>query len=243
MNYRILLSLTVGMSLLQLTSSVQAASYSTISNAPAVGSLEGSSSGSGVDMTLNKARWSIPSCEKLKSAEPPPVAQEEEFDTPASLEAKAKKEAALKKVSKKIIHAPVAPSEDQANQVDTTASTGDAQPEKSEAPMVRLTLTPAAKQEHLQTPTKIAVKRAITSPASTKTGAPASAIGPMLIDSQSSSVSSRPDSTAPTPGNGAPLPGGSPGTSPANIRPSKTAAKSNTQANADYSLKELNPRA
>ena len=239
MNYRILLSLTVGMSLLQLTSSVQAAPFSNLNTVNAIGSLDGSSSGSGVDMTLNKARWSIPSCEKLKSAEPPPVAVEEEFDTPASLEAKEKKEAALKKVSKKGTRAPKAPSEDQVDQTDTTAS-AEGKAEKPEAPIPRLTLTPAANQEKSQAPTKIA-KKAVTAPAPVKTAPPA--IDPSLMDSQSSSVSSRPDnSAAPIPGNGAPLPGGAPGTSPANIRPSKTAAKGNTQANAGFSLKDLKPR-
>jgi hypothetical protein len=239
MNYRILLSLTVGMSLFQLTSSVQAAPYSTLNNASTIGSLDGSSSGSGVDMTLNKARWSLPSCEKLKGAEPPPVVQEEEFDTPASVEAKAKKEAALKKASKKAAPAPVAPAANQDDQADSTMA-AEAKPEKSEAPMVRLTLTPAANQEKSQAPAKIA-KKPVAAPAPVKAISPV--IAPSLMDSQSSSVSSRPENnTAPMPGNGAPLPGGS-GTSPANIRPSKTAAKGNTQANADVGLKNLKPRA
>jgi hypothetical protein len=230
MNYRISVSLTVGMSLLQLTSSVQAAPFSNFNTVPAIGSLDGSSSGSGVDMTLNKARWSIP---------PPPVAAEEEFDTPASLEAKEKKEAALKKGTKKGAHAPVAPSAEQVDQADTTASAAE-KAEKPEAPIPRLTFTPAANQEKPLPAPKIA-KKVVTAPAPTKT-APA-AIDPSLMDSQSSSVSSRPDySAAPMPGNGAPLPGGAPGTSPANIRPSKTAAKGNTQANADFSLKDLKPK-
>jgi hypothetical protein len=213
------------MSLLQLTSSVQAAPFSTSNNVSAIGSLEGSSSGSGVDMTLNKARWSLPSCEKLKSAEPPKAtADEEEFDTPASVEAKAKKEAALKKASRKAAAAQVAPAVDAGDQTDSTMA---AEP-KTNAPMVRLTLTPAANQVQASVPAKIA-RKAVATPAPVNTISPA--VDPNLMDSQSSSVSSRPEyNTAPMPGSGAPLPGRTPGTSPANMRPSKTAAKANTQA-------------
>jgi len=238
MNYPTLLSLTVGMSLLQLASSVQAAPFSAFNKVSVIGSLEGSSSGSGADMTLNKARWSLPSCPALKSDAPAKVVEEEEFETPAGVEAK---ERALKK-NKKTKSASVAPTANQsqpAEEVSSEAETSAVKATRPEAPFVRLTLTPGVNEEKSQPAAKIA-KKAFPAPAPVQINIPS--VDPSAMDSQSS-VSSKPDyTTAPAPGNGAPLPGGSSGTSGGNIRPSKTAAKGNTQANATSGTKDPKPR-
>jgi hypothetical protein len=249
MNYRLLLSLTLGISLLQLTSSAQAAPASAFKTAAVIGSLEGSSSGGGADLTLNKARWSLPSCAAIQSAAPAKAAEEEEeFDTPASVEARAKKAAALKKANRATTataaRSATAATAAQNKSIDPTETeSAPEQAAKPEAPFVRLTLSPAAKEgtrdEAQQAPAKIARKQAAPAPGQT-----ANPLNDPSSGVQQSSVSARPDySSAPMPGSGAPVPGGTSGTPGGNIRPSKTAAKSNTQANAGDVLKNSKFRA
>ena len=230
--HRILFSISLAISLLQL-SAIAPAIADDLPN-------------SGLDMKLYKtSKWQLPSCGVLKNAEPPHAAAqavEEEFPTPASVEAAEKKAAIAKKAAKVAAAAAknAGESSTAAGQPPTPASTqSPSVPVASRAPVpamhdseeeapvnkpgrsqegsiVRLTISPGdrEKTEPAAPATATAISRKPASPRTNVTPPPTLSNDQMPV-------------SAPT-NTGAPVPGG---TRNAHVRsPGKVAGKADTHA-------------
>lgn len=236
---RSLLSLALGLSLVQMSPTALAADGDKALLAAANGL-----SGTGADTTLYRARWSLPSCGTLKPITTTTTQAKEDSDddlpTPASVEAAAKKAAPKKAASKPAVvdsaaqaassmHAIPANSVAPANMIKNTAQTAAVPVSKpqvvrsqsmQEGPIVRLNISPVAiDEEQTATQAPQAVQTANTNRAPVN---PSNLVQPQ-----------EQTSSAPLPGS-APIPGAQPSVENAIRRaPGKTAAKGDTQASIE----------
>ncbi len=250
MNQRVLNALLIAVSFTQFVPAAIAADSGKVL-------LADSSTGTGIDMTLHRSsRWQLPSCGALKAPEAPKSAKEEveeEFPTPASVEAAEKKAALAKKtgrtaattaaaqpaasVNAVAVKSPSAPAAVKFIAPAAVAAPASRSASSQEGTIMRLTITPGEQDKEEPVPPQVKPRRVIpTTTASAPLpgrndsvsrmpSSPASSLNRPAVPNSNQMPAFTPPSRS-----GAPVPGGGIPENPAVRNPGKTAAKGNNQA-------------